>query len=315
MEEKKVILDKVGNTPIVHIRAFEDSINLYAKLEYYNPMGSIKDRAASYVLSKLLNEGVIDSTTKLIESSSGNYGVALAAYSKFLGLDFTCVIDPLISTINEKLIYSLGANVIKVTKKDMYGGYLHTRLNIVKQFLKMNKNAYWINQYENPLNAEAYEMTIGKEICMSFEQLDYVFIAVSSGGTITGISKALKKTYPNIKIIAVDVEGSVIFGAKPHKRNISGLGSSRVPPILSKAQIDHVEIVSEKRSVECCRELLKDYFLFLGGSSGAIFAAIKQELCKDVFKCCPTVLAIFPDGGNRYADTIFCDEWCSNVFS
>lgn len=299
----------LGNTPVINIT--HESISLYVKLEYYNPMGSIKDRAANYILDKLLKNNVINLDTKIIESSSGNFGVALAAYCKYYGLSFTCVIDPLISPANEQLITLLGANIIKVNKTDLFGGYLHTRINAVNNYIKENQNVYWINQYENPYNAEAYENTIGKEICETFSELDYVFIAVSSGGTITGISNCLKKKFPKIKIIAVDIEGSIVFGGIPQKRNIPGIGSSRVPPILQQAQIDQVIIVTETETINCCRKMLQNHCLFIGGSSGSIIAAIeKMERQYSLQKS--KILAIFPDSGNRYTNTIYNDDWCKN---
>lgn len=307
------ILKSVGNTPTVRIETSNNlGVNLYAKLEYFNPMGSIKDRAANYVLNKIVTENIINKKTKIIESSSGNYGVALSAYANLYGLDFTCVIDPLISSVNENLIRLLGAHIVKVDKRDDFGGYLHTRLSKVQDFLKQNENSYWINQYENPLNAEAYETTIGNEICNNFQKLEYAFVAVSSGGTITGVSKCLKKHFPEIKIVAVDVKGSIIFGGQANQRFVPGIGSSRIPPILKHALIDEVQIVSEPQAIYGCRELLQTQHLFVGGSSGAVYAAIKQKFESNKNVDCPNVLAIFADGGNRYSDTIYNDVWCEN---
>jgi 2,3-diaminopropionate biosynthesis protein SbnA len=227
------ILDNLGNTPMVKISLKElGSINLYIKLEFCNPTGSVKDRAAAYLIDKLLKEGIINSDTTLIESSSGNFGIALAAYCKKKGLKFCCVIDPNISVINQAIIENLCGSVIKVTEPTSSGGYLLNRIKKVNELISIIPNSYWVNQYGNLYNAEAYYCTLGSEICEHFSELDYIFIGVSSGGTITGISQRVKEKFPKIKIIAVDMEGSVIFGGNPKKRHIPGMGSDMVPDIL-----------------------------------------------------------------------------------
>jgi cysteine synthase A len=303
-------LDMVGHTPTVNIcmHGF-DMIKLRAKLESCNPTGSVKDRAADYLTRNLLKTGVINQETTIIESSSGNFGVALAAYCKRSNLKFICVADPNISPANEMLIKLYGAEIISVTEPDENGGYLINRIKKVKEIVRQTDNIYWINQYENLLNAEAYYSSIGQEICAENENPDYIFIGVSSGGTITGISKKVKEKFPGIRVIGVDIYGSVIFGNPPHKRNISGIGSSIVPKILEHAKIDEVVIVDEVTSADMCRELLHDYSLFVGGSSGAVYAAIKKYFSNNIPDHPVNVLAIFPDSGWKYLNTIYNDNW------
>jgi cysteine synthase A len=300
----KSILDHVGHTPIVQISNEEDKIDLYAKIEGFNPMGSIKDRAAQYVISKILREKIINQDTMIVESSSGNYGIALAAYTQAYGLSFTCVIDPNILPANEVILKYMHANIIKVQEPDENNGYLLSRIAKVQEMLHNHKNIYWIDQYNNPYNAEAYENTIGEEICSEFDRIDLAFIGVSSGGTITGVSWRLKKQYPDIKIIAIDIEGSVIFGHMPQHRSIPGIGSSMRSAILQRALIDDVIIVSEEDAKEACRTLLHHKHLFVGGSSGAVYAGAKHYLTKDSHLG-KTALLIFPDGGHRYINTVF----------
>lgn len=196
------ILERVGNTPLISISLDEFSnISLYVKLEAYNPTGSVKDRAAHYILRKLLDSGTIDRNTTIIESTSGNFGVALSAYCKYYGLKFIAVIDPNITSINEMLIAANGADIVKVTVPDKNGGYLLNRIQKVKELKDEITNSYWVNQYENPLNASAYYHSLGKEICFQIDEIDYVFLGVSSGGTITGVSKKIKENFPNVKEI------------------------------------------------------------------------------------------------------------------
>lgn len=305
----------VGNTPLVNLNL--DTvvpINFYAKLEYYNPTGSVKDRAANYLIKKLLRLGAIKKGHVLIESSSGNFGVALAAFSREYELDFYCVTDPNVSSANEMLIQAWSTKLIKVETPDAFGGYLINRISKVKDLLAKTKNSYWVNQYANPYNAEAYYHTLGYEICEQMESIDYVFICVSSGGTITGVSQRVKEAYPNAKVIAVDIEGSVVFGGSPSKRNIPGIGSSIVPEILKQSKIDEVVMIDEYSTIRMCQELLEKYAIFAGGSSGLVYAAVKKyfEGCRSPVVT-PNVVAIFPDRGDRYCDTIYNSVWRDKV--
>lgn len=305
------ILDTVGNTPLVAINIKnKTNFNLFAKLEFCNPTGSVKDRAASYVIKKILDEGIINKDTTLIESSSGNFGVALSAYSKMYGLKFICIIDKNTSPVNEMLIKAHGAQIIKVNEPDKYGGYLLNRIRKIKEIIKTTSNIYWINQYENPLNAKAYYETLGNEICNGVDgNIDYIFLGVSSGGTITGVSQRIKEKFPKAKVIAVDIFGSVIFGNAPMKRYIPGIGSSMVPKILQSALIDDVVWVTEIETVKCCKELLQEHAIFAGGSSGSVYAAIKKYFSIREIKETLNVVCIFPDRGERYCNTVYNDCW------
>lgn len=307
------ILNEVGNTPLVKIGLTDKpNLHLFAKLEFYNPTGSVKDRAASYVIKRILDEGIIDKDTVLIESSSGNFGVALSTYSKMYGLKFICVIDKNTSPVNEMLIKSTGAQIIKVNEPDEFGGYLLNRILKVKEIVKKTSNIYWVNQYENPLNAKAYYESLGNEICNEVDcNIDYIFLGVSSGGTITGISQKIKEKFPNAKVIAVDIFGSVVFGNAPKKRYIPGIGSSMVPKILQNASIDEVVWVNEIETVECCKELLHEHAIFAGGSSGSVYAAIKKYFSIRKIKETVNVVCILPDRGERYCNTIYNDCWCN----
>jgi N-(2-amino-2-carboxyethyl)-L-glutamate synthase len=308
------ILEKVGNTPLVSVKLPEfTNVNLFVKLEAYNPTGSIKDRAAAYILKKLLDRGIIDTETTIIESTSGNFGVALAAFCKYYHLRFVAVVDPNITSMNEMLIRSNGAEIVKVTRPDQHGGYLLTRIDKVNELLREHENAYWINQYENPLNASAYYHSLGKELCFQVEEIDYVFLGVSSGGTITGVSKKIKENFPNARIVAVDVEGSLIFTGASKKRFIPGIGSSMVPKILKDAFIDEVVITDEVSTIRACYELLEEHSFFVGGSSGTVLAGIKKFFRGKTPPAPVNVVSVFPDRGERYYDTIYNKDWCDKV--
>ena len=306
------ILEKVGNTPLIALRNHEDAnLNIFAKLEFYNPTGSVKDRAASYIINSLLNRGIINSDTTIIESSSGNFGISLSAYTKQKGLKFICVIDDTTLPVNEMMIRLQGAEVIKITEPDECGGYLLNRIRKIKEIVQNTDNIYWVNQYENPLNAQAYYNSLGNEICLEIprQKLDYLFMGVSSGGTITGVSQKVKKKYPNAQIIAVDVDGSVIFGGKSRKRFIPGIGSSLRPKILDSAKIDDVVSEDENETVASCIELLEKYNIYAGGSSGSVYAAVNKYFRIHKVDRPVNVMCVFADKGERYITTIYNSEW------
>lgn len=310
----KNYLERVGNTPVINLtdKLFYE-LNVFIKLEFFNPTGSVKDRAANYILNKILSNGEINKDTIIIESSSGNFGIALASYCKLLGLKFYCVIDPNITYTNELLIRKLSTETYMVREPDKNGGYLLERIKKVKQLQKENKNSYWVNQYGNPYNAEAYYMTLSKELCNEVKPIHYIFIGVSSCGTITGVSRRVKKVYPNAKIIAVDIIGSVIFGGESRKRYIPGIGSSMQPDNLKSAKIDEVIQVSEEETIRACNYLLKEHQIFVGGSSGSVVAAIHNYFIGKETRNL-NVAAIFADRGDRYSTTIYNEEWCMKIF-
>jgi 2,3-diaminopropionate biosynthesis protein SbnA len=310
------ILNKVGNTPLVYLKNDEmPNVKIFAKLEYYNPTGSVKDRAACYIINRALNEGIFNKDTVLIESSSGNFGVALSAYTKMHNLKFICVIDKNTLPVNEMLIRLQGAEIIKITEPDEFGGYLLNRIKTIKDLLKKMPNLYWVNQYANTLNAEAYYGSLGREICQEApgQRVEYVFMGVSSGGTITGVSRRVKKENPDAKIIAVDIYGSVIFGDTPRKRYIPGIGSSLQPEILEHAFIDDVVLVSEYETILCCKELLEKHNLYAGGSSGSVYAGIKKYFRDRKIDESVNVMCVFADRGERYIETIYNEEWTEMI--
>src|SRR5881398_2872480 len=245
-------LEQLGKTlrPTPHVPLAVEHMNLFAKLEYVNPVGSIKDRPAYWILKRAAERREICDETTVIESSSGNFASALAAFTRLVGLRFIPVIDPNISSTYESFLRRICPTVVKVEDRDDTGGFLKTRLQMVKHLCATIPNAYWTNQYGNLDAVEAHYKLTAIEICADFDSLDYVFIGVSTAGTIAGVSRRLKEHYPKVRIIAVDSEGSAIFGGAPRKRHIPGVGSSIVPPLLSHAMIDDVVLIPEYETVE-----------------------------------------------------------------
>jgi cysteine synthase A len=295
-------------TPLIQIPF--DEAEVHAKLEYCNMVGSVKDRPALWILRAAIERGEIDRHTTVVESSSGNFAVALAAFSRWLGLRFVPVIDLNTAPINEAVLRATCDQVIRVEKRDDTGGFLKNRLAEVERLRSGGDRCFWTNQYGNPDCAAAHYHWTAGEICDRFTQLDYAFIGVSSAGTIAGLSRRLKERFPRVHIVAVDAEGSIIFGGPAKKRTIPGIGSSIVPPLLQQAQIDEVMLVSEADTVRACRELFRRGRVLAGGSSGSAFAAISRYPFRArAGGARPRVVFLCADRGTAYLDTVYNDEW------
>src|SRR5205814_414102 len=187
--------------PTPHVPLAMKGMNLFAKLEYVNPVGSIKDRAAYWILARAAERGEICAETTVIESSSGNFAVALAVFTRLAGLRFIPVIDPNISATYESSLRRLCPTVVKVEERDDTGGFLKTRLQKVKELCATTPNAYWTNQYGNADAMEAHYALTAGEICADFPSLHYAFIGVGTAGTIAGVARRLKERYPHGRII------------------------------------------------------------------------------------------------------------------
>lgn len=302
----------VGNTPLIRLNKLFPGRDVIAKLEYLSPIGSIKDRPARYIIEEWFRDGTISEGTRLIESSSGNLGVGVAAMAHIYNLEFTCVVDPNISKINLQILKIFGADIDMVTEKDSKGGYLETRIERVKQLTKELPNSVWINQYANSLNWQSHYHGTGSEIVEHMDKpVDYLILAVSTTGTILGVSRRLKEEYPNMKVIAVDAVGSVISGAPSAPRYIPGIGASRVPELYHADEIDEFVHVTDSESVEGCNALVKHEAIFAGGSSGSIVAGMKKIIHQLPENA--RIVTLFPDRGERYLDTVYDNEWLVDV--
>lgn len=286
--------------------------HLFLKLESMNPSGSIKLKTAVGMVGALEEAGLIKPDTQLIESSSGSLGVALSMIAAERGYTFTCVVDPHISEHNLKLMRAFGAGIVRVTERDENGGYLGTRIRYIQNQVRANPKIIWLNQYANPENPGAHYRSTAPAIAKAFPHCDYVFIGAGTTGTMMGCLDYFGKHRPEVKVVGVDSIGSVTFGYPPGKRYIPGLGTSRRPEICKPTGLhDHV-MVPELNAVHMCRRLAHTEGLLLGGSTGTVLAGI--EMCKDRIAPDAVVVAISPDLGDRYLDTIYNDDWVKEKF-
>jgi N-(2-amino-2-carboxyethyl)-L-glutamate synthase len=297
-------------TPVVQLE--HDVLDLYAKLEFANPNGSSKDRSAYWMLKQAVERGDITERTTVVESSSGNLAVSMASLCRTLGVPFVPVIDPNCNAVTEAYLHTACDRVEKVTERDPTGGFLATRLAHIETLRTELESAYWPNQYGNTDAILGHYRLTGGEIVRAFRKLDYVFIGTSTGGTIGGLSLRLKEAYPGVRVIAVDAEGSAIFGGAPKTRRIPGLGSSITPPLFDHALIDDVVTVPERDTVDGCQALLRRHGIYAGGSSGTVYTAINSYFA-GYRGPTPTVAFLCADRGTAYADTIYDPAWVARL--
>ncbi|UZR98490.1 2,3-diaminopropionate biosynthesis protein SbnA [Chondrinema litorale] len=303
------IIDTIGKTPLVKLERLcsNTELNIYGKLEAFNPGGSIKDRTAKQLISHAINTGKLQYGDTVIESSSGNMAIGLAQACLYYGLNLIVVVDPLVNQHTVKILKAYGAKIEMVKEPAPIGGFLTARLNKVNELLDRVKNSFWPNQYSNPQNPIAHHQTM-REIAESLSRnVDYLFAATSTCGTLMGCADYIEKNNLSTKIIAVDAAGSVIFGQPAGKRKIPGHGAGRPSNFLERDKISDVVHITDEECVIGCKRLLEKEAILCGGSSGAVVSALIKKL--PYIPKRSTCALIFCDRGERYLDTIYNKEW------
>ena len=312
--DRQVRLLRRGLTATPLLPLSDDRLDLHAKLEFCNVNGSSKDRTALWILQQAIRRGDIGPDTTVVESSSGNLAVALGSFCATLGVGFVPVLDPNCNRTTETFLRVLCPRVETVTTPDGTGGYLRTRLERVRELVAADESWYWPDQYCNADAADAHYRFTGAELCAALPRLDYLFVGVGTGGTIAGLSHRVKESFPGCAVIAVDAVGSAIFGGPTAPRRIPGLGSSIVPPLVRRAIVDEVVLVSEVDAVAACHELLATHGVLAGGSTGSVYHAIRQYFATHpVPRRRPTVAFVCPDRGHAYADTVYNPAWIDTL--
>ena len=284
---------------------------VFLKVEGLNVAGSVKLRPAVRMVQALEDEGRIrPGSHHIVESSSGNLGVALAIVCKVKGYAFTCVTDPNANPTAVRLMRAYGADVRVIHEKDTADGYLGSRIAFIRQLQQDNPRMVWTNQYANTENVAAHLGTTAPVISRAFPELDYLFVGAGTTGTFIGCAQYFALHSPRTRVIAVDTVGSVTFGTPPAPRVIPGLGTSRRPEIADLHRPDAVVHVREQDAVLCCRRLLDEHGLLAGGSTGSVLAAVETY----GIPLGSTVVAVSPDLGDRYLDTIYDDAWVGEHF-
>lgn len=294
------ILEAVGNTPMVRLNRVvpEGGANVYAKLESFNPMGSVKDRIAKAMIEVGEKKGKINKDTTIIEPTSGNTGIGLAMVCAVKGYKLILTMPETMTVERRKIMAAFGAQLVLTPGPEGMGGAIRR----AEELAASTPNSFIPQQFKNKANPLVHRKTTAKEIVKALDQIDAFVAGVGTGGTITGVGQILKKKNPQVKIYAVEPEDSpVLSGGKPGPHRIQGIGAGFVPTILDTKVYDAVIRVATKDAFETSRKLARLEGIFVGISSGAAcFAALKigSELGTG-----RNVVVVLPDLGERYLST------------
>lgn len=320
MKVANSILDTIGNTPLVRLNKitkelkFNNDIEVFAKIEFLNPMGSIKDRIAKYMIEKAEKQGKIKKGQTIVENSSGNTALGLALIAIQKGYKLKVIVRDTMSREKVHKLESLGVDIVFADTSlppDSPDSYNKITAKIVKE----TKNVFFPDQHNNRDNNDTHYYTTGPEIWEQMDgKIDYFIAGMGTGGTIGGVAKFLKEKNPNIKVIAVDPIGSIFYDyfyskkmIKPEPYLIEGLGDEFLIETADFSNIDDMIKITDKDAFLMTRKLVKKEGLLAGGSSGAVIWAV-SEFVKNLHKPA-RIVTIFPDSTSRYLSTIFNDTW------
>lgn len=299
------LTDLVGNTPLLELANYDKQHDLkakiVAKLEYFNPAGSVKDRVALSMVEDAESKGILKPGATIIEPTSGNTGVGLAFVASVKGYKLVLTMPETMSIERRNLLKALGAELVLTPG----AGGMKAAIEKAKELQASTPGSVILQQFENPANPAVHVRTTGPEIWRDTEGEVDIFVAgVGTGGTVTGVGKALKAFNPKIKIVAVEPSDSaVLSGGAPGPHKIQGIGAGFVPGILDRSVVDQIIPVDGDDAIRTSRELAKSEGLLVGISSGAaVYAA--TLLARDPENAGKTIVALLPDTGERYLSTV-----------
>jgi cystathionine beta-synthase (O-acetyl-L-serine) len=291
------IHELIGHTPIVELTQFHlpNDVRLYAKLEYLNPGGSIKDRLGVELLDEAFRTGKLEKGGTLIEPTAGNTGIGLALAAINKGIDVIFVVPEKFSIEKQTVMRALGANIIHTPTSDGMEGAIRK----TEQLLEEIPNSYSPSQFSNPSNPETYYKTLGPEIWQDLDGRIDIFIAgAGTGGTFMGTAKFLKEKNPMIKTVIVEPEGSILNGGESGPHKTEGIGMEFLPPYMDTALFDEIYTISDKDAFDTVKELAAREGILAASSSGAALHAALQEARKAPPGT--SIVTVFPDGSERY---------------
>lgn len=294
----------IGNTPLLELTNFEKNnelqANLIAKLEYFNPLGSVKDRVAANMIEQGIKEGKINDKTVIIEPTSGNTGIGLAFVAAAKGLHLILTMPDTMSLERRKIVTALGAEIVLTPGNLGMKGAIDRAEQLKEEY----GNAYIPQQFENEANPAIHRETTAVEIWNDTDGNVDIFVAsVGTGGTLTGTAQGLKERKPEIKIVAVEPAGSpVLSGGVPGRHKIQGIGAGFVPKVMKMELVDEVITVTDEAAFDYARAVAKSDGLLVGISSGAAICAA-TELAKRPENKGKNIVVLLPDTGERYLST------------
>lgn len=300
----KQLVELIGNTPLMELTNYEEnnSLNakLIAKLEYFNPLGSVKDRVAYSMIEDGIKRGVINKDTVIIEPTSGNTGIGLAFVCASKKLHLILTMPDTMSVERRKIVTALGAEIVLTQGRLGMQGAIARASELKEEY----GNAFIPQQFENPSNPEIHKITTAKEIWEDTDgKIDIFVSSVGTGGTITGTGLGLKEKNPDIKVVAVEPAGSpVLSGGRPGPHKIQGIGAGFVPEVLDMSIIDEIIPVSNEDAFDAAREIAKSDGLLVGISSGSVIHAAKLLAQREENRN-KNIVVLLPDTGERYLST------------
>lgn len=302
----KKITDLIGQTPMLEVQGFSvpKGSRILAKLEMFNPGGSIKDRLGMKLLDQALAEGKINKETTIIEPTAGNTGIGLGLAAQQYGMPTVFVVPEKFSLEKQQLMRALGAEIVHTpTEEGIYGA-----IEKAKQLNASIENSYVPLQFENPNNPLTYYEGLAPEIVEDLDgKLPNAFLAgAGSGGTFSGVARYLKERDSSIRTSVVEPEGSIVGGGEPGPHETEGIGMERIPDFMHQEWMDEVYTISDEEAFFYTRELAKRAGVFVGSSSGAAFAAALKEAEKLPERS--TIVTIFPDSSERYLSKNIYEE-------
>lgn len=298
------LTELIGNTPLLELTNYEKENGLEAKiigkLEYFNPLGSVKDRVAYAMIEEGIRQGKINSETVIIEPTSGNTGIGLAFVAAAKGLHLILTMPDTMSVERRKIVSALGAEIVLTPGKEGMKGAIKKAEQLKEEY----GNAVIPQQFENSANPEIHKQTTAKEIWEDTDgKVDIFVSAVGTGGTITGTGAALKEKNPNVKVVAVEPRDSaVLSGGQPGPHKIQGIGAGFVPQVLDLELLDEIIPVENEAAFKTARKVAKSDGLLVGISSGAALYAA-EVLAKRPENKGKTIVVLLPDTGERYLST------------
>lgn len=298
----------VGQTPVLRISApFTDvGRGFWAKLEGFNP-GGMKDRPALHMVERARASGALKPGARIVESTSGTLGLGLALAGTVYGHPVTLVTDPGMEPIIQHMLAAFGANIELVTEAHEHGGWQQARTDRVQRILATDPQAWHPDQYNNPDNVEAYR-GLALELNEQLGSVDVLVCSVGTGGHSAGVARGLREINPRLRLIGVDTVGSTIFGQPASTRLMRGLGSSIYPGNVDYDAFDEIHWVAAAEAVWACRTLAATHYASGGWSVGAV--ALVAGWAARCSLPETTVAAVFPDGPQRYFDTVYNDDFC-----
>jgi len=297
------IIETIGNTPLVKLNKVTRDIkpNVFAKVESFNPGGSVKDRVALAMIEEAEKKGIINDETIIIEATSGNTGIGLAMICAVKGYKLKILMPETVSVERQKILSAYGAEVVLTSSEEGMKGAISKAESIVEE----NENVYMPYQFKNPANPEIHRQTTAKEIFNDLAgRLDGFVAAVGTGGTLTGVGEILKdRVGPRLKVYAVEPKASpILSGGEPGNHKIEGMGAGFIPEVLNTKIYDKVISVSYEDAVKMARQLAKLEGIFAGVSSGAAAWAAIHQASKDFVKG-ENLVVLLADTGERYLST------------